>query len=921
VDTLRVIYISANLAPPTGLVAAPGDSQVALRWSALAGATNYWVKRATSPGGPYTATNTATGLSFTNTALTNGTTYYYVVSAATAGGSTTDSFEVRATPFAGQLVHPGVMHTLADLDRMRTRVGAGDEPWLTGYHKLVADSHSSSAYAMQGPFAIVTRAGAGASSVNLSQWENDCGAAYQNALLWYLTGNPAHANKAIQILDAWSGTLTNINGSDARLTAGLQGHKFIAAAEIIRHTGAPWSPAQVNTCSQFIRNVLLPLNRMYGGGNWGIIGAISQMAAGVFLEDEAEFNDAVNALKYGAPIECDMGLVNYIDPAGWTTEADRDIGHWSLGLNNDAAGAQIAWCQGVDLWSFLSHRIQAGHEYIANYNASNSVTYIQAQQCDGYNNGSITVDGRGRWDIAFYEQAYHPYANLFGIASPWTWLGVTNTRAWLAGTGSVTYPGDNDGIAAEGYDRDHVAFGTLVAALPPRTAGLPVLPSGLVAIGSNAVVKLAWDAASGALTYNLKRAVLRAGPYTNLATGLAATSYTDATVANDQRYFYKVSAVNGVGETENSGLASAYPSAAPPAAPVTVSATTVSHQQIDLKWTASTGATSYNVARSSAPEGPFTSLATNVGTNFLIYADTGLLANTTFYYVLTANSALGTGVASATASATTLPLLPSPWAYADAGYLTTPGNATYTNGVFTVKAAGLDYSGFANSDSFGLCHLSLTGDGEIVARYASRMIYSNLGKIGLTLRESLGDDAKHMTVYIGDSTATMNYRTATGGTASTSGSVPVTGLALPQWLKLARAGNIFTGSVSSDGTNWTVINTRTNTMNGTLLAGLAVCSRNNGFIDTATFDHVTVTGVWPPAVSTTPVTLTTVVAGSTLQLGWPADHIGWRLEMQTNSRSIGLWTNWFAIPGSEMTNQVTVPLDATNDSVFYRLVY
>src|SRR6185369_6361407 len=126
--------------------------------------------------------------------------------------------------------------------------------------------------------------------------------------------------------------------------------------------------------------------------------------------------------------------------------------------------------------------------------------------------------------------------------------------------------------------------------------------------------------------------------------------------------------------------------------------------------------------------------------------------------------------------AATLPALPSPWTFADAGYQTTPGNATYASGAFTVKGAGLDYSGFNNSDSFGLCYLNLTGDGEIVARYASRSIYSNIGKTGLTMRESLDDEAKHMTVYIGDDTANMIYRTSTGGNAGSTGSIAVSGL-------------------------------------------------------------------------------------------------------------------------------------------------
>ena len=53
-----------------------------------------------------------------------------------------------------------------------------------------------------------------------------------------------------------STTCTSATGSDTRLACGLQGYKFITAAEIIRHTGAPWSQAQINTCSNFVRTVL-----------------------------------------------------------------------------------------------------------------------------------------------------------------------------------------------------------------------------------------------------------------------------------------------------------------------------------------------------------------------------------------------------------------------------------------------------------------------------------------------------------------------------------------------------------------------------------------------------------------------------------------------------------------------------------------
>ena len=64
-----------------------------------------------------------------------------------------------------------------------------------------------------------------------------------------------------------------------------------------------------------------------------------------------------------------------------------------------------------------------------------------------------------------------------------------------------------------------------------------------------------------------------------------------------------------------------------------------------------------------------------------------------------------------------------------------------------------------------------------------------------------------------------------------------------------------------------------------------------------------------------------VIGGNTLQLSWPVDHKGWSLQAQTNSADIGLSTNWFTVPGSSAVNEMTVPIDPANGSVFFRLAY
>lgn len=73
--------------------------------------------------------------------------------------------------------------------------------------------------------------------------------------------------------------------------------------------------------------------------------------------------------------------------------------------------------------------------------------------------------------------------------------------------------------------------------------------------------------------------------------------------------------------------------------------------------------------------------------------------------------------------------------------------------------------------------------------------------------------------------------------------------------------------------------------------------------------------------STVPTNITALVTNNALQLSWPADHLGWTLQTQTNSLSAGLGTNWVSIGGSATNTQFLAPLDAGNPSVFYRLIY
>ena len=76
-----------------------------------------------------------------------------------------------------------------------------------------------------------------------------------------------------------------------------------------------------------------------------------------------------------------------------------------------------------------------------------------------------------------------------------------------------------------------------------------------------------------------------------------------------------------------------------------------------------------------------------------------------------------------------------------------------------------------------------------------------------------------------------------------------------------------------------------------------------------------------PLPSSVATNLVAQVSGGQLQLSWPQDHLGWHLQIQTNNLNAGLGTNWVNVPNSTTTNQIFIPINPTNGSVFIRMVY
>lgn len=191
--------------------------------------------------------------------------------------------------------------------------------------------------------------------------------------------------------------------------------------------------------------------------------------------------------------------------------------------------------------------------------------------------------------------------------------------------------------------------------------------------------------------------------------------------------------------------------------------------------------------------------------------------------------------------------LATSWLDLDIGNYGLKGTATYSNGTFTVNAAGQGVQG--TLDGLHFVYQSLAGNGTIVARVANFTGGSASSQMGVMIRETLDPGATDAFVYFSPNSAEFNTRVTTGGTTSQQ-SASFIGPSVPYWVMLTRAGNVFTSYVSADGNYWTEVGSQTITMVQNVFIGLAVSNESTTSLVTGSFDSVAVSTdlLVPPAI-------------------------------------------------------------------------
>jgi hypothetical protein len=388
------------------------------------------------------------------------------LTAALAVGASASAMSGTAAEAApATFTHPGMLHAYGELNRAKVRVAAGDDPWLSGWNRLTANSHSASTWTPN-PQATVIRGGTGE---NYGILYNDIHAAYQNALRWKIAGTSAHGDTAVKILNAWSSTLTTVTGNaDRFLAAGIYGYQFANAAELMRG----YSGFDLDRFKTMMLDVFYPLNNQFLTGhndacitnywaNWDLCNMNSILAIGILCDDAAKYDQAVNYFKNGAgngSITHAVPFVYESEGLAQYQESGRDQGHTMMGMGQLGAFCETAWSQGDDLYGYDSNRFMKCAQYVAKYNLGQDVPYTTytwgtGQSCAQQSQTVISSASRGQvrpvWDILHYH-----YARRRGLSVPY----ITA----MAEAGRPEGGGGDYGSTSGGFDQ--TGFGTLMYA-------------------------------------------------------------------------------------------------------------------------------------------------------------------------------------------------------------------------------------------------------------------------------------------------------------------------------------------------------------------------------------------------------------------------------------------------------------------------
>ncbi|TDW60838.1 alginate lyase family protein [Kribbella pratensis] len=277
--------------------------------------------------------------------------------------------------------HPGVGVSVAQLDFVRAKVQAGAQPWTNAFNQAKSSTYASLSRTPK-PRAVVECGPYSNPNLGCTDEREDAIAAYTDALLWYLTRDDRYAQKSIQLMDAWSATITDHTNSNAPLQTAWSASSWPKAAEIIKHVYGNWPNS--GRFATMLRNVYVPemINGSNSNGNWELSMTEALQGIGVFLEDRTIYDKAISLYRLRVPayvyLESDGALPKTVPSqnlntrdkivsywqgqgtfvTGLTQETCRDFTHTGYGISSISHVLETARIQGIDMYPEFGERLR-----------------------------------------------------------------------------------------------------------------------------------------------------------------------------------------------------------------------------------------------------------------------------------------------------------------------------------------------------------------------------------------------------------------------------------------------------------------------------------------------------------------------------------------------------------------------------------
>lgn len=184
---------------------------------------------------------------------------------------------------------------------------------------------------------------------------------------------------------------------------------------------------------------------------------------------------------------------------------------------------------------------------------------------------------------------------------------------------------------------------------------------------------------------------------------------------------------------------------------------------------------------------------------------------------------------------------PSAWRCEDIGNPKLRGTQVINNGTWTLQGAGWDIWArpWVRADQFHFVWQNLDGDKKLSARIVSQTHTNSSAKVGIMVRKSVDPVSPYYAVYLTPDTGVhVQYRQDYGKESRDLSSVSLTA---PVYLSVTRHGMTYSTYISTDGVSWALLpNSEINLgqLSGTLMAGLAITSRNEERLGSAVVEDV-----------------------------------------------------------------------------------